>query len=191
MATPLGHSLLGLGLSRLPGAHRVVGQPWRWYAFAILAANAPDLDLLPGLLVGDINRFHQGPSHSLLAALVFALLVAVATGRSVGRLRLATGSTLLYVSHLVLDFLTRDGRAPYGQPLLWPLTDAHFISPWTPFGGVLHADPGDPVSLFLSQLFSWHNARVALLEILVMAPIVLATWRFTKGEPFGGATGAH
>ncbi len=40
--------------------------------------------------------------------------------------------------------------------------------------GVLHADPGDPFSAFLSQLLSWHNVRVALVEALVLLPIVLA-----------------
>ena len=37
---------------------------------AALLACLPDIDYLPGLLVGDMNAYHQGPPHSLLVLLL-------------------------------------------------------------------------------------------------------------------------
>ena len=39
----------------------------------VLFANAPDLDFVPGILLGDPGAYHHGISHSL----GFALMVAV------------------------------------------------------------------------------------------------------------------
>lgn len=190
MATPIAHGLFGLGMGTLQRRSSAVRRAGSWYLFAIFAANAPDLDFLPGLLAGDINRFHQGPTHSLLAAIAFGLLACIAAWRRSDRRRLGAAAGAIYGSHLLLDFFTRDLRVPYGQPLLWPFSDQHFLSPWTPLGGVLHADPGDPLSLFLSQVFSWHNARVALLEILIFGPwALLAWWSSRSSRPWRSSDG--
>jgi hypothetical protein len=77
--SPIAHSLIGLAIG--VAALRPRGKPARvtlrtralpLLGFAALA-NAPDLDFVPGLLAGDLNRYHHGPSHSMLWALGFAL----------------------------------------------------------------------------------------------------------------------
>ncbi len=60
MATPVGHSLAGIALGRLGRHFDRAG--WRWYALALLCANAPDRDLVPGLLIGDVDRFTMAPA---------------------------------------------------------------------------------------------------------------------------------
>ena len=59
-------------------------------ATAVLFANAPDLDFLHGLAVGDPTVFHRGATHTVVAAaLVTAVVLAVArrwrVARDVGR----------------------------------------------------------------------------------------------------------
>ena len=75
MASPLGHSLLGLTFGRIFPLVEII-HPWKWHLFYIVAANAADLDFLPGFFVGDINRYHQGVTHTFLSAAVFGIIIA-------------------------------------------------------------------------------------------------------------------
>ena len=50
--------------------------PWL-LAFFVFFSIAPDLDVLPGILVGDARAFHRDPSHSFLFGLLFTLPVVV------------------------------------------------------------------------------------------------------------------
>jgi len=179
VATPIGHIIVGLALGR---AHRpaLKDYPLRWYAFCALAAIFPDLDFLAGLLFGDLHRFHQGVSHSFVAALVFG--VAASYGAAffrVSRLRLAVFGFLLYASHIMLDYFCDDARAPFGVPLFWPFSSGHFIFPWPFLSGVRHGVPGDSVSDVLVQLFSWHNVWTLVVEVIFLAPILLIVMYFT------------
>ena len=72
MPSPVGYSLVGLIIYRVTNRPRGAW-PWQRIGLYTLIANAPDLDFLPGLLVGDLSRFHHGPSHSI----GFAVLVGV------------------------------------------------------------------------------------------------------------------
>ena len=155
---------------------------WPWWALAVFAANGPDLDFLPGLLVGDINRFHQGPSHSLAAAMIFGIIVfLVARSLSGPAMRLAVLGFLAYGSHLLLDFFTQDKRAPFGIPLFWPVSSDSFMSPWQVFGGVKHGVPGDSLETALGYVFSVANVATVAVEVVVLAPVLLASW-FISGR---------
>ena len=176
MASPLAHSLIGLALSR---TGRVTSRvpPWLWLALAIGAANAPDLDFLIGLLTGDINRFHQGVSHSFLAAILFGGALAMAARAwGASAIRVGLRGTALYASHLLLDLFSRDNKAPFGQPLFWPVSSSEFTSGLSFFGGVRHGAPGDSLLTFLVHLFSWHNLVIMGLEVTVLAPILVFVW---------------
>ncbi len=79
----------------------------------------PDLDFVPGLLSGNINTFHQRPTHSLVAALAFGGMAALVTRWfRARRTQAGLRGTVIYASHLLLDFFCQDSRPPYGQPLL-------------------------------------------------------------------------
>jgi inner membrane protein len=185
LASPVGHSLLGLALGKMIGCSTAMN-PWGWYVFAAAAANAPDLDFLPGLFTGDINRFHQGASHSLVAALIFGAAVALVALRFCRTpARVGFAGVVLYSSHLLLDLFCEDKRAPFGVPVLWPFSSEHFSVPWPIFQGVKHGVPGENLSAFVGHLFAWPNLSVVALETVILLPLLLLSWymaRDTKGS---------
>lgn len=83
-----------------------------WLVVGALLGASPDLDFLPGLLIGDAARFHHGVSHSLALALVVACLAWLVASRDRGPWALSAGSA--YASHLLLDALTHDPSPPVG-----------------------------------------------------------------------------
>ncbi|HXJ40073.1 MAG TPA: metal-dependent hydrolase, partial [Bryobacteraceae bacterium] len=129
----LTHSLVGLFLARAGFRHATPRGP----AILILAANAPDLDVLSALGgAAEYIRWHRHLSHSLLAIPVMAL-IAVALVRLIGRKPVkwvpALGIAVLGVaSHLLLDLTN-----VYGVRLLLPFSGHWFhwdltqvIDPW-------------------------------------------------------------
>ena len=127
-----GHVAVGLLTGRLHGG--VEGQSRRssWgtmLTFAALSA-LPDADVLAVALGAPDGGAvgHRGASHSLTAAVAIGVLGAL-VARRVGwpMLRTAVAATLAVASHGVLDAFGEGGR---GIPLLWPFTDARFMSPW-------------------------------------------------------------
>lgn len=183
MPLPVAHSLAGAAIYAAldeDGAMR----PSRRLVAAVVLANAPDLDLVPGILAGDPNRFHHGFTHTLLTAVVVAA-VAACVGRCVGagwplRGGLGAGARGLFLmvavawaSHVVLDVLTHDPSPPVGVPALWPLVDERFtVGPL-----FLRADKvaGQATAgEFFSSLLSVHNLAAVTVEALLLAPLVVA-----------------
>lgn len=92
-------------------------------AAAAFLACLPDLDYLPGLAAGELNRYHQLFTHSLVFCASASALAAWFLRRT--RLRPPAVAAIVF-SHLLLDSLTEDARPPIGIPLLWPFSDAPF-----------------------------------------------------------------
>ena len=177
MATPLGHSLAGYALARRAGGERA---PLALALLGVVMANAPDLDFLPGILVGHPALYHQGPTHSLgfglLASLAVAGAWALAARRAFAPI-LALG-VLAWASHLFLDMLGPDGRPPYGIPLFWPIADVHVKASVALFLGVHHADAtGASTPEWLLSLLDLRNLAALALEALALAPFVLRAAR--------------
>ncbi len=97
--------------------------------FALLAV-LPDADII-GVACGvpDLGAFgHRGFSHSLVTALALGVLCGVFAQRfGWPAVRTAVAATLAIASHGILDACGEGGR---GIPLLWPLCDTRFMSPW-------------------------------------------------------------
>jgi membrane-bound metal-dependent hydrolase YbcI (DUF457 family) len=162
MATPVGHYLLGLSIARLVARDGSDRRQAPWWA---LVAGAPDLDVLPGLAVGNLSRFHHGASHSVAAA---ALAALAATAFTLSRGRRASWRILalvfaLYISHTVLDVFTVDTGVPIGVPLFWPWSQETFQAPWALLPHVQHTE---------QPLISVHNALLMVREVLIFAPLV-------------------
>ena len=139
---------LAYEFARPAGAHSP-----RLFAAAILLANAPDLDFVPGIVLGDPGIYHRGVTHTVVAALAVTLVVA-----GVGRLggwpervwrRAALWAGATYSSHLFLDFITTDAVAPYGARFLWPLSDGFYLAPFTPLREII-IDCSGRAAFFLS-----------------------------------------
>ena len=104
MASPLGHGLMGVAVGRLSGV-KSAGPSWRWYASAMIGANVPDLDFFPGLLIGDINRFHIRLAIRCLLPLRSACWLG---SRPASRLRIrcASGWSPGYCTHPTYCWIT-------------------------------------------------------------------------------------
>ena len=107
MATPIGHTLLGVSLARRMG----VESPWGLGA-AVIAASLPDIDVVAGLLLhGDAWKLHRKTTHTLGFTLTTGMLAGFAgilrSGSAEGERDLVadamTGAAVVG-SHWVLDY---------------------------------------------------------------------------------------
>jgi inner membrane protein len=154
------------------------------WVFLVVLAVSPDFDFLPGLMLGDANRFHHGPSHSLLGGLLIGGLAFLFSknyfrefdGRKYFLLVVGTA-----LSHGILDSFSKDTSLPYGVPLFWPFSPDYLISPIPLFSDVTR--PGDASSLaaFMASITNRHNLFSIGLEflfsIMFIAAIYTLKWR--------------
>jgi inner membrane protein len=173
MATPIGHSIAGFAISRLLPEDARKDAPLLTVVCVGMAV-LPDMDVLPGLISGMPAFFHGGMSHSFFAGAIISLLVAlIFRTKHLTRLQLFAFCFAAYSTHLFMDFVNTDGRAPYGIPLFWPFTDAAFISPIPVFIGMHHSDSAtDTIGQFLDAVFSSYNVLAIALEMAILAPHV-------------------
>lgn len=178
MPSPLAHTAIGASIALLwpaagenptaPTADGRIKWPSRkLIAAALLAANAPDLDYLPGLAIGNWNAFHAGPTHSFafvafVAIGLSALFFPLSQFRAVVPLLLAAG-----ISHLMADMATEDLRPPYGIPLLWPFYDAHWKAPVDVFWHLKKRS--------WSDIWQWHNLLALGVEAALVLPLTALT----------------
>ena len=178
MPSPVGHSLAGLIAYQI--APEIDGMARRQViALYLFAANAPDLDFIPGLMVGDPNRFHHGVSHSSGLALLFAIAVSLILRlrRREWRWKQFLVFLGLYLSHLLLDYLSEDHSAPYGVPLFWPASKAYYMAPLPLFPDI---DRSNATADFFPSLFSAHNLWAVSVECLVLVPFLLLAYALMK-----------
>jgi membrane-bound metal-dependent hydrolase YbcI (DUF457 family) len=170
MPLPVGHSLAGY-LIYLGAERNVSLRRWKIILLYILAANLPDLDILPGFLVGLPNLYHHGISHSLGLAILMGLVVLLYRAWQGKRdlLRAFGIATGLYLSHVLLDCLIVDTTAPFGVQLLWPLSNRYVISPLLIFPTVYKANTS---GIFLSSLIHPGNLKLIGVELLYFMPLV-------------------
>jgi len=174
MSSPFGHSIPGYLLAAYESKTLKIHHAKR-ILFYVFLANAPDLDFIPGVLMGMPNLFHHGISHSLGAGVLFSLIIAFLIGRKdilFKRLFLICFS--LYCSHLFLDYVSVDGRPPIGIPLFWPLSNEYLIFPHPILPPIMHSGLDHAtIGQFLHDVFSVHNISVVLLELIIMVPFIL------------------
>lgn len=184
MASPLGHALVGLAMAG-PLAPRPDATRWKWYALVSVAANAADLDFAAGLVLGDINRYHHGATHSLGAAVAFGAAAALVTGRWwPDRLRVALGVALAYGSHVLVDAFSGGPQQMFArgclQPALWPLSNQGLPVVWPLLPGIHHGVYGDSVSTFLQRIFTPKNATAVAVEFALTFPLAVASFRLAQ-----------
>ena len=179
MSSPVGHSLTGMILYLSYNKWSSLWGNWKEILLYIFFAVAPDFDFLPGILVGDRDRYHHGPSHSIFFALMFTLAFSLPRLRRGLKRFLSTWGIFfsLYGFHLLLDLFTIDRRSPYGSPLLWPLSDRHLTSPMT-FLPPVYKEPG-------IGLFSLNNLYTVLIEIAIFLPLLFLIYWYKRGKGQG------
>jgi membrane-bound metal-dependent hydrolase YbcI (DUF457 family) len=166
MPSPVGHALgaIAAGWRAVP-ARTQRGDALRAAVVVAGLGVAPDLDLL--------FHDHRGPAHSVGAAMLVALIVAL-VARS-WRWGLAAG--LAWVSHVGLDWLGVDNAPPIGLMALWPFSYGYYQAP-------LHVFPAVSRSFGVPQ-FWIRNITALIVELCVIGPVavlVAATsrWRSSR-----------
>lgn len=174
MPSPIAHSLIGLSLGVAwlspvrASLKEALADFWRlrWpLAICVLAANAPDCDFLPGLVIGQLNAFHQTYTHTLLFSAVAGFLLAQLCRAWPAR-RAVLWLFLLGLSHLAADAVTVDTREPIGVMAFWPITASSFTAPFHIFMPIQKATWRD-----IAQPENW---RAASVELAWCLPLLLA-----------------
>ena len=169
MPLPLGHAAIGLAVHSCLRRTDPDSFSWRVLLLATILANLPDVDVLIGLLVvGNGSAFHRGPTHSLLFALVTALIVSGAwrLGLAIPRVGFLW-SFLLVFSHVVADALFTNSSVSFWWPFEVYWSRGH--TDWTDVVTSLTISAYKDARLFfvcgmiilLSELFR-HRMRIAV-----------------------------
>lgn len=174
MATPYGHSLAGVLIYL--GVHKGKLKDNRTTAgLYILSANLPDLDFIPGIIIGNPDRFHHGISHSIGLALLFAGIVGgygwFKNKRN--KVRHFLVCFCLYFSHIFIDWFTSDSGFPYGVLFWWPFSNQYYIAPLTILPEVWRHD-------LLSVSTIVHDIKAMLIETALFLPLILIFQYFRK-----------
>ena len=149
-------------------------------AGAVLLANAPDLDFVPGIVMGAPAVFHRGLTHTVLAAVVVGLAAA-----GIGWWRRPGGrgapwwacfAAAAYASHLLVDWVAEDAVPPYGARFLWPFSDRFLHAGVQWFDEIVidpHSRAGFVASLLTPAAMVTWVLEVARLLIVVGAIAVV------------------
>jgi inner membrane protein len=189
MATPLGHALAGYAVYNFTKAAQE-RDDLSLKLLCVFTATAPDLDFLPGLLLGKPALYHQDITHSLGAAFLTGLGAAGVWGlRSRSFPAVFRCCFIAYLSHLILDLLGPDKRPPYGIPLLWPISEEHFISPVPILLGVRHAATATASTQeWVLGFLHLHNLAAIAWEMVVVLPFY-AFGTIASKRPTGSTRG--
>jgi len=179
MPSPIAHSLLGLGCGlaclggrRFLGGRKSCVPAWLLLLGFTALGNAPDSDFIPGILAGELNRFHHGPTHSI----VWCALVAFGVWCLWRGIEGAGGWIFAWLMatvglHLAADWCTADGAEPFGIPALWPVANSYFKAPVDVFASMEKQT--------LWAIFQQTNLKPALRELALTLPLLLMAliWR--------------
>ena len=171
MSSFLGHSLAAYSLAS--AARRSLASPsgrLSWAVWLIALASAPDLDYLIPALNSSANhgiRITHSIAFSLILPICTCCALYSARSPEIQRWSLSICAALAGLSHLLLDFLV--GVTPL--PLLWPLSDAAFVSPI----GILP-------SAGRMRVMNYYFYRNLLIEVGVLAPILYVARAQYRGE---------
>jgi membrane-bound metal-dependent hydrolase YbcI (DUF457 family) len=167
MPTPVGHALAGAGIFALTGTRPPRRDDWLLGA-SLLAACLPDIDFGISFLTG--QNYHHYFTHSVGCNILF-VVAAYAVARLSRRDRPFRDAAILgaaYLSHLLLDMLSKDTAAPYGIELFWPLSSDFHISPVLLFDDIWRGS--------LTKLLGLHNWLAVAREVAIVGPVALALW---------------
>lgn len=170
MPSPYAHAIAGIAISTpyLNSKIRAM-QHKEDIVTLIVFSLLPDLDALPGLLVGNMSLYHNQFTHSPLFAIIVFLIYSgirrmIPPSRSlIHTLKLSAGA---YGLHLIMDVFTH-GR---GLMLSWPFSDERYSPPFVLFYGFRHSEP----------LLSTSHIITFVTESLTMLPVLALVWFMQK-----------
>jgi membrane-bound metal-dependent hydrolase YbcI (DUF457 family) len=164
--TPIGHTLTGLAIGYLaiprdaPRKQRAV----LLGAFA-LAASVPDLPL-PYWGHSRVEISHGVVSATVGIVVLWSVLWTWFRGQRPVTVGVMIGLGLAWYSHILLDSFYNHA---WGVPYLWPISDARLRLP------ISWLSPGNR-----ADIFSMHNVKVAVYEILTFGPLLVLAYLVKK-----------
>ena len=163
MPSSIGHALAGYATVRLVGGRLRSNWPH------VLAATAPDLDIIFGILrdrpIDYRNRYSHSACSSLAAGLVLGGFALMAGRSFVANALIGTAA---YASHLALDYFGKE--AEDGLPLLWPFSNRRLAADRPVFRTIYSRRGG-----FFTGLITRRNLRKMGREVVILAPVVAAS----------------
>jgi membrane-bound metal-dependent hydrolase YbcI (DUF457 family) len=175
MPSPIAHLTAGYAIyhlykNKLPKSTYHFWQlPFQWLLIAGLSL-LPDLDFLFGLVFGDIEKYHNNFSHSLLFGFLIALIFS-SSAYWVYRshfLMLFMVSLMSYDFHIIMDIFTGER----GVMLFWPIVQDRFSSPVKLFIGVQWGE---------GLISIWHLWTI-LSELIFFLIVFIGLNFFDKGK---------
>lgn len=138
---------------------------------AVLAVSLlPDIDVIPGVLTGDLGRFHNQATNSIVFIIAVSCLIGL-IGRLTGWYHFRTGFMLTLLCtglHVVMDWTTM-GR---GIKLFWPFSAERYSAPVNLFFG-LHWSEGLVSVKHIHTVISELAAVAAVVALLTL----IGKWR--------------
>ncbi len=183
MSSPVGHSLAGVSIYFLTRAYLLrapfikggwgiwggLRRGWKTVLFCIIIACLPDIDFFPGIFIGNINYYHHRGTHSIVFAIIVSLAVW-ALSRKKNGLKLGFLVLMLLLSHLAIDCISIDHLAPFGIPILWPISGKYFHFKYGFLPEVLRGAS-------LITVFNRHNLYTVTVELIIFLPLALLSYR--------------
>ncbi len=175
MPSPLAHAAVG-GLIARSYTRKSKDRSFilRITLICLFFSLAPDLDAIFGLLAGDIGRYHNQGTHSILALVFISALAAPFLARWVEHFstrKMFGLVSLCYGLHMLMDFMTY-GR---GLKLAWPFSQARFRSPLLLFYGLRWSDG-------LISARHWITLANELAFVAVLLLLSRPLWKARQGK---------
>ena len=119
MPLPIGHAAIGFTTHSLCSANESGFCRWKALLGILIFSNLPDVDVVLGIVFGNGNVFHRGPTHSLIFALIGGFLSSTVWGFWPQLPKFSFRICfLLILSHVVADFVFTSSPISF----FWPIT---------------------------------------------------------------------
>lgn len=188
--TPLGHSLAGYAVYNFSSMASTNHNRLKLSFLCIFMATAPDLDFIPGILIGRPELYHHQITHSLGFALIASLAIAsIVSIRTKPFSQIFSLCFISYLSHIIIDFFEYSGHYSHrsGMPLFWPISTEKFASRVSLYLA-FHYDrlPSASIIEWVKSMLDLYNfSAIAHEAVLILPFIFLGQWykkRYMRGQ---------
>jgi inner membrane protein len=174
--TPVGHALAGYAVYTFSVAPTNPNR-LKLAFLCIFMATAPDLDFLPGILMGRPQLYHHGITHSLGFAFVASLVIAgIVSIRMKPFILIFSLCLISYLSHLLIDFLgssSHNWHSVVGIPLFWPISREKFSSTVGLYLAFRYnSSPSATIIEWIKSMLNLYNINAIALEVALLIPVI-------------------
>ena len=169
MPSPLGHALASAVIYKYRNPSPWMSD-WKKLLFCLFAGISPDLDFIPGFMLGNKEMFHHRYSHTFTGAFLIAVCLwgLFGLGRRTWKRSDLFLFSMIVLIHPVMDVVCIDTSAPYGCPLLYPFKRDFWLSPFVFFQDIHRASLRDFLLGSNNLLAFWIEFIFFLPQLIVL-----------------------